>query len=221
MGKVVYKHPRPSLLAPAASWYVIFKPRSAKPASKMKKQLITLFIATAACVTAQDTRLTVGSKFSFGHSYLMPYSNNVFHPSWAVGVAFEYRTGENLGFGADILYSSEGAKFKTGDLTASTELDYLRVPLRVIYHFGEAEKDLRFRIFGGPTPGILFAEGTGYKDMDLGLNAGLGINYQLADDFWITADADYYHGLMDIHPAGPIKEKNGNIRLNIGLMFGF
>jgi hypothetical protein len=188
----------------------------------MKKAiLIVLMTAAAICLNAQDARFTLGSKFSYGHSYLMPYSNNVFHSSWAAGLAMEYRTGERLAFGADILYSSEGAKLKSGDLTASTELDYLRVPLRVLYYFGDSDKDFRARIFGGPTPGILFAENTGYKDFDLGLNAGLGMSYRLMDDFWITADADYYHGLMDTNPASTVNEKNGNIRIDLGLMFSF
>jgi outer membrane protein W len=186
----------------------------------MKKLIIFTLICLTAVLYGQETRFTLGSKVSFGQSYIMPYRNVGFYPSWAAGLATEYLVTDKLAFGLDALYSSEGAKFKSGDLTAKTELDYLRLPIRAIYHFAESSKAFRPRISAGPTFGVYMAEGTGYKDMDFGINAALGFSYQLMSDFWLTTDVDYYHGLMDIRAGDSEKERNGNIRLNVGLMFG-
>jgi hypothetical protein len=37
---------------------------------------------------------------------------------------------------------------------------------------------------------------------------------------WLTVDAGYYHGLMDVYPGGD-NNMNGNARLDIGMNFGF
>jgi hypothetical protein len=188
----------------------------------MKKAIaITLLLGATLIAGAQGSRFTMGSKFGFGSSYIKSSSSGVFHPSWVVGLATEYKMGEHLGLGVDILYSSEGARYRTRDVTVNTEIDYLRVPIRIMYNMGESTSSFRPRVYAGPTPGILFAEGTGYKDFDIGLNAGAGFAYQLYSDFWLTADLDYYHGLTDIYAGTTDKEMNRNIRVNIGLMFSF
>jgi hypothetical protein len=185
-----------------------------------KKILIAALALCAGTIAAQDARFTIGSKFGFGHSWMMPYSNNAFYPSWQAGLATAYQFGEHLAFGADALYSSEGVKFVSGDATATEDIDYLRVPLRLMYVMGSDGASFRPRAYVGPTFGVLFAEGTGYRDMDFGANLGLGFSYKLYEDFWITLDGDYYHGLMDIYKGNSEKERNGNIRLNLGLVFG-
>src|SRR3954469_11465196 len=71
-----------------------------------------------------DSRFTIGSKGSFGHSFLLPYNNCAFHPSWEIGVAMMLMTGEHLGFSADGLYSSEGVTFKSGEQEEKIMLSY-------------------------------------------------------------------------------------------------
>ncbi len=187
------------------------------------KKLIFLLAAITFTTTGkaqESARFTIGSKFGFGHSYIMPYNNYGFHGSWLAGLTTAYQVSEHWAFGADALYSSEGAKFKMGELTSTTELDYLRVPLKAMYLMKSSTSDFRPKLSVGPTFGVLMAEDTGYKDMDFGVNAALGFNYELFEEFWLTTDVNYYHGLMDIYAGNSEKDRNGNIRLEVGLVFG-
>lgn len=187
----------------------------------MKKLILYSFIFCAVAIKAQDApRFTIGSKFGYGHSFIRPYGGG-FNGSWLVGLTTQLMTSEHLGFGADALYSSEGGRVVLVDGTSGdTEIDYLRVPLRVIYAMGESGSDFRPRIAAGPTFGINMAEGTGYKDMDFGLSGSLGFNYQMLQGLWLGVDAAYYHGLMDIYAGNSVSESNGNLRLELSLTFG-
>ena len=104
--------------------------------------------------------------------------------------------------------------------TGNVEIDYMRVPIRLLYAMGSSTSDFRPRLGVGPTCGVSMAEGTGYKDMDFGLSGSLGFSYEMLEDFWLGTDVAYYHGLMDINPLSTVSEKNGNLRLEISLTFG-
>ena len=63
-------------------------------------------------------------------------------------------------------------------------------------------------------------EGTGFHDMDFGLNASAGFNYKMVEGLWLGVDAAYYHGLMDIEGTTATSDRNGNLRLELSLTFG-
>jgi outer membrane protein W len=169
-----------------------------------------------------DSPFTIGSKGGYGHSFLFPYNNCGYHSSWEIGLALMYMADDHIGFSLDGLYSSEGATFKTGDLSSKTMLSYMRIPLKVNYFFRGAEKDFRPKIAIGPSLGILLEEAdySGYEKIDYGATGSLGFSYRLLRGFWLSCDAGYYHSLKDISPADPENVRNGNLRLEIGLLVG-
>jgi hypothetical protein len=187
----------------------------------MKNLIIITCLFTAFNLSAQDEpRFTIGTKGGFGHSSISPNGGG-FNGSWLIGLTTNYMTGEHLGFGADALYSSEGGRVMLIDGTSgNAEIDYMRVPLRVIYAMGSSSSDFRPRLAAGPTFGVNMGEGTGYKDMDFGITGSLGFNYKMLEGLWLGADAAYYHGLMDIYGGNSISEKNRNLRLELSLTFG-
>jgi hypothetical protein len=188
----------------------------------MKKLIILAFLISGSATAQMDeSRLIMGTKGAYGHSFIYPYNNCVYHSSWAIGLSTMYLFKTNMGLGIDALYSSEGATFKSGDLKAETKLDYLRLPVRFYYTLGKDESNFRPRIAAGPALGFLMdGSATGHEKMDFGINAGLGFQYRLSTGFWLTMDADYYHGLMDVYKANTESDNNANIRLNIGVMVG-
>src|SRR5687767_2917676 len=142
----------------------------------MKKiSLLLAFSVGSLLLSAQEQpRFTIGTKGGFGHSYIMPYKNSGFHGSWHIGLTTAYQFTDRWALGVDALYSSEGATFKsTVDETmeVSTELDYMRIPIKAMYYLAPSASSFRPRLSVGPTFGVLMAEDTGYKDMDFGLNA--------------------------------------------------
>lgn len=172
------------------------------------------------CGAQTEPRFTIGSKAGFGHSFISPGSDG-FNGSWMVGLTTMYMMSEHVGFGADALYSSEGGTLlRTDGTNSNTEIDYMRVPLRVIYAMGGSDNAIRPRVSVGPTFGVNMAEGTGIKDMDFGLNAGAGLNIRMTEGLWLGLDAAYYHGLMDIYAPTSTTERNGNLRLEVSLTFG-
>jgi len=177
----------------------------------------------------EQSKFSIGIIGGFGHSFLMPYSNTTFRPSWNAGISAIYAPKQHWGIGIDVLYSVEGAKFKytnpvsQTDYTVQTELDYIRIPVKAIYFFRGYEKDFRPKVALGPTLGILMSETNSVNaaSVDLGANLSLGFNYRIAKAIWINVDASYYQGFLDTYSSNSDKDLNGNIRLNAGINLGF
>ena len=202
----------------------------------MKKIVILLAFVSASVISysqnnnsiippqpIEQSKFSIGVKGAFGHSFLMPYSNPSFMPSWDAGISAIYSPFEHLGFGIEGTYSREGVKFETPEYTSETELNYVRVPVKLIYFFRDYEKDFRPKVAIGPTIGFLTNKGenAGYNKTDIGANASLGFNYRLLRAVWLNLDASYYQGLTDVYKSNNEKDLNGNVRLNLGLSFGF
>ncbi|HYV94533.1 MAG TPA: porin family protein [Chitinophagales bacterium] len=147
---------------------------------------------------------------------------------WNGGVIFVYSTKTHFGFGADLKYSAEGYQAKIAGLSENihVHLNYLRIPVRIIYFFGEYGDHMRPKIFLGLTPGLLLSaksEDTDIKDafnsFDLGARGGVGINIRLASAVWLNTDVSYYQGFLDL---GISKNSilNSHLVLSAGVAFG-
>jgi hypothetical protein len=135
--------------------------------------------------------------------------------------------------GLDLKYSGEGMKTKLRGETATTRLNYVRIPIKLIYFFNNFGNDFRPKIYVGPSLGILaggetklfLPSGTAkvdskdlYEDVDLGLLFGTGFNYRIASGTWLNVDLAYGHGFTDIAKTGDAY--NRNFSLNVGLAWG-
>jgi hypothetical protein len=173
---------------------------------------------------AEQSVFSIGPQGGFGHSFIMPFAGAKFQPSWDAGVAMIYSPCVHWGTELDIRYSVEGAKFKdVENVTSVTDLRYIRIPLKAVYFFRKYEDDFRPKITFGPTVGFLTEQinSRGARSTDFGVNASLGFHYRLVRAIWLTADANYYQGLLDVYAATSEKERNANIHLDIGISFGF
>lgn len=146
------------------------------------------------------------------------------------GASFIFSPQANWGIGADFLYSIEGAQAEVGNDKFKTNVDYIRVPLRFIYFFGDWDQSVRPKIFAGPTLGFLVkaeSEDVDIKDgingFDLGAHVGVGANFKIADQTWLNTDITYTHGftnvakeVLNIQP----KYTNQRIALHVGVLFG-
>ncbi|MCF1715576.1 PorT family protein [Flavihumibacter sp. RY-1] len=206
----------------------------------MKKSIrITLAALTiSGSVIAQDN-LSLGGTAGFGHTWLSNSTNSRYQPAGNLGLSLTYSTETNWGFGADLKWSIEGGKTSTSNLTSTTRLDYVRVPLKLMYFFGERGNAFRPKLTVGPSVGFLIGgknEATTIagdtkttvetkasdfaKSVDLGVAASAGFNYRLVERTWLNVDLNYYHGLTDIMEAASIDQKNRNIGINVGVSFG-
>jgi outer membrane protein W len=201
---------------------------SIKTANMKKITWFTLLIACPLFYMAQgssdESRFTLGTKGGFGHSWIS-LRNNTFNGSWFIGLGSMYHFSEHVSLGIDALYSSEGATSKVADATVVTQLDYFRVPVKLAYYFKPLDSDLRPKVGAGLNAGFLMSDpkntSAGYEDMDIGANIIAGVDYRLLEGFWLSFDADYYHGFTDIRKGNSGGDMNRNIRLDIGLIIGF
>lgn len=176
-----------------------------------------------------QSKFSIGLKGGFGHSFMVPYQNYIFCPSWDAGVSAIYAPGKHWGLGVDALYSMEGAKFEylNAETGASSDvqatLDYIRIPVKAIYFFRDYTKDFRPKVALGPSLGILVGEvnSRNAASIDLGGKFTAGFNYRVAKAIWINVDASYYQGFMDIYSNNSENDFNGNVRLDAGINFGF
>lgn len=174
---------------------------------------------------------SIGPSVGFGHTGIRNTDGiDLFKPSWSAGVIINYSTTLHIGFAADILYSREGGLVERRSDGQQTDLtlQYIRVPLKFAYFFGEFEDNMRPKITIGPSIGFLMdadsdVEGVGssdvksfYESFDLGVNASIGFNWKLATNIWLNTDLNYYTGFMPIR----YEQYNSNFGLKVGLAFG-
>jgi len=171
----------------------------------------------------EESEFSFGVKGGFGHSFITPYSNYRFMPSWNAGISAVYSPFVHWGYGIDVIYSEEGAKFEDGEQTLETSLKYIRIPVKAIYFFRPYEADFRPKLALAPTVGFLtnHSDQPDYNTFDFGFSGTLGFNYRLVRAIWLSVDATWYQGLIDQYDYNNIKDFNGNARLDLGLHFGF
>ena len=112
--------------------------------------------------------------------------------------------GSQFAFQPEVIYSLEGAKYKTSNNKVSNNLHFINVPLLAQYMF-----DNGFRIEAGPQVNLLVAAKSkvngntsdikdGYKTASLSLPVGIGYLTSSGLGF----DARYSFGLTDLSEAG-------------------
>ena len=156
-------------------------------------------------------------------------------PSFNLGVTYTYSILQNSGLGVDLRYSEEGTRQEIGGFELTTKLNYVRLPIKFIYFFGEMEDDFRPKLFVGPTLGVLVGGKSEirtefgstevdskdyFESFDAGVNVGAGFNYRLAESTWLNFGVAYTHGLLHVVKNGP-DSSNRNVNVNLGIAWGF
>ena len=203
----------------------------------IKRQFLGVVISLIGLsAVAQKQNLSFGPTAGFGHAWMSNTTNGKYKPAGNVGVSLLYSSAPHIGFGADLKYSIEGNKTQIGAQETENTLNYVRIPLKVIYFFGEFGDRIRPKIAIGPSFGFLVGGKKEvsnnntlvskanakdlYKTFDAGIGALAGLNYRLIRNTWFVAEVNYYNGLTNINELATIKNKNRNIGLNIGVNFG-
>lgn len=202
----------------------------------MKRVMIMVAVFLGVGLAAKTQTFSIGPSAGFGHSWVSNTSGDgKFNPAWNAGVSFIYSTKSNFGIGADVKYSAEGNKTSTSGVTNTINANYVRVPVKLIYFFGEQGKAVRPKISAGPSFGFLTAanqttdvEGASVKtdikndvrNFDFGVTAAAGLNFRLAPRTWLNTDLAFYQGLTDMTKNNNSTQHNANLGVNVGLLLG-
>ncbi len=193
-----------------------------------------MVFVTGSLSVAQAQDFSLGPTIGFNYSWLSEIPGDV-HALVGInaGLTMVYSSNEHWGLGVDLKYSGEGVVTKLGSVNATTHLEYIRVPVKIIYFFNNFEDRLRPKAYFGPAAGFLAGGKTElfrgtetikvdsrdlYEDFDLGLILGAGFNYRIATRTWFNFDVAYSHGLSNISKTSDAF--NRKLHLNLGVAFG-
>ncbi|MDO5511091.1 MAG: porin family protein [Weeksellaceae bacterium] len=132
-------------------------------------------------------------------------------------------------FQPELLYSQQGEKNESENVDELYKLDYLQIPLLFKAYFSENDTEF-FGVFG-PQVGFLINSSvdTGgrpqhgghvndeYRNIDVGVTAGLGFSYNRQIEF----DVRYFYGLMDVVPNDARGHHNRTSILSLGFAYRF
>lgn len=200
----------------------------------MKNLIFTLAIVLCCTSLAHTQEFSLGPTVGINNAWIdkVPGDNDG-QIGLNAGLTLVYSTEEHWGVGADIKYSGEGVQTKLRGVTAHSHVNYVRIPLKIIYFFNNFGNDFRPKIYLGPSFGLLAGGKTTqfldagtievdskdlYEDFDLGLTFGTGFNYRISPGAWLNLDLAYGHGITDIAKFG--EGYNRNVSLNVGVAWG-
>lgn len=141
-----------------------------------------------------------------------------------------YSINEHLGVNAKLLYAQMGTGFENSE--SLVRLNYLQMPLSVVYFFGNTGNTLRPKLFAGPYAAFLmnakdqngneFMYPNGddvYFKTDFGGVIGAGLNFIISDRKWLNIDVTYSSSFKSIVDAPNTSNRNNGLQLNAGVSF--
>lgn len=175
-------------------------------------------------ITTTRKAFSIGPCGGYGHAWIGNYKNTVFLPSVSFGIFGTYTPHEHWGIGADVRLSQEGSIIEPPESGQVTRrLDYVRVPVRVMYLFRQEEFDFRPKVTLGPSFGFNFGKdvpsNTAVEYYDIGMIASTGFNYRLDSFTYVNLDVGYYHGFSDAITSNIKSDMNRNVAVSLGIGF--
>jgi len=187
--------------------------------------LIFLVLATFSCAEAYaQQRWSIGPRLGVNYSTILGDTRDPkFVPGFTGGFYVMYSDINHFGISGDILYSQKGAKydFTQGNtrFAYTQRLNYIEVPI-VARYFLNLRGKVRPNIFAGGAVNFLLNarqrnrkvnnqsapsvdNNSAFKTVDVGLIAGVGLNFKISPARWIQTDLRYQYGLTPILVAAP------------------
>ena len=206
----------------------------------MKKTILFLLalIFTSSIYSQIKIGLNAGATYSKPYEGYMGFDAGI---DFLIGASFEYYLNENLLLKTNLNYErkSFGDSFPftdnrgmlIGQIKATTNFDYLTIPIMAKYEFGNSKK---FFVNGGPFLGFLLREenkadvpSVGQittidlinKKIDVGLSFGIGTKIYINDKSNLNIELRENLGLLNIsdnevYEGGNLKTNSLNLILN-------
>ena len=196
------------------------------------KKFFVLIAAAIVCMSA-SAQVQFGAKVGFDMTNF--WGEDVEHgmkPSYQAGLLMEYKFNPHFAIAPEVVFASQGGKFKALDLNlfgldvsknVTFNTNYINVPVMFKYYVSPA-----FSIDLGPQVGFNIYSKYSIEDVDKAIDikdntktvdfgVGLGGTYNLTENAFVQAR--YTMGLTKVFEGEYNKEKNGNIQLAFGMKF--
>lgn len=192
----------------------------------MKRHIILIIVGILFLSPLTYTQITpynfsIGPRVGVNFSNVSQIEDASMLTGFVAGITSTYSINEQSGVTVEVLFSEEG--YSLGD--TDFEFNYLRIPVLYNIFFGELGQTFRPKVFLGPQLGFLLSSSIDKKDLNkfsLGLGAGLGFNYQVADRVWLNTDLRSFFDLNQLGTTNQIPDKTRirNIHLSLGIAWG-
>ena len=194
--------------------------------------MLVLIAAAIVCMSA-SAQVQFGGKVGFDLTNF--WGSDVEHgmkPSYQVGLLMEYKMSPKFAIAPEVVFASQGGKFKALDLNlfgldieknVTFNTNYINVPVMLKYYVTPA-----FSIDLGPQVGFNVYSKYSIEDVDKAIDVkdntktvdfgvGLGGTYNLSENAFVQAR--YTMGMTKVFDGDYNKEKNGNIQIAFGMKF--
>ncbi len=204
-------------------------PNTKKKIMKLVFTLLTAFLLTGAAVAQHGNTpagfINIGIKGGL-NLYNIHNDNDIKYdskPGYHIGLIGHIHVNQSFAIQPEIVYSTQGAKYKVENVTTNYNLSYINVPVLFQYMF-----DNGLRLQAGPQIGFLMAAKSkngstttdfksDLKPIDLALGIGAGYIFPPSG---LGIDVRYNLGLSDINDTGDVKSTNRGLQLGLFYIFG-
>ena len=195
----------------------------------MKK--IVLAIAILITLSSNAQKINFGIKAGLNMSMLTGSKDQIMSSTngFFAGTLLEFKILEKIALQPELLFSAQGAKFESKDLTFSTtrKMDYLILPIMVKYYiksglFVEAGPQVGFLLSANQDvenriTNISTSENIKDATKDFDMAANVGIGYDILDK--IVTQIRYCIGITNTSTLENTDIKNGVFQLSVGYKF--
>lgn len=194
-----------------------------------------VFVLIAAAIVSMSAMAQVQFGAKVGFDMTNFWGSDVEHgmkPSYQAGVLMEYKFNPHFAIAPEVVFASQGGKFKAIDMNlfgldisknVTFNTNYINVPVMLKYYATPA-----FSIDFGPQVGFNVYSKYSIEDVDKAIDLkdntkgvdfglGLGGTYNLTENAFVQAR--YTMGMTKVFDGDYNKEKNGNIQLAFGMKF--
>ncbi len=195
----------------------------------MKKIIVALVILITVNSTAQ--KINFGIKAGLNVSMLTGNANEIMSSNngFFAGTLLEFKILGKIAIQPELLFSAQGAKFESKNLTFATtrKMNYLILPIMFKYYpkvglFVEAGPQAGFLISANQDvenriTNVTTSENLKEATKDFDMSANIGIGYDLFDK--VVVQVRYCIGLTNTSTIENTDMKNGVFQLSVGYKF--
>lgn len=195
----------------------------------MKRIITVISIITALNCNAQ--KINFGLKAGLNMSMITGASNQIMSSSngFHAGAFLEFKALGKIAIQPELLFSTQGAKLESKDLTSvtTTKMNYVMVPVMVKYYpiaglFFEAGPQAGFLItakedFEDKIATTNSSEDIKDKTKAFDMSANLGVGYDILDK--VVVQVRYCIGLTNTSTVENVNTKNGVFQMSLGYKF--
>ncbi|MBK8623875.1 MAG: PorT family protein [Saprospiraceae bacterium] len=195
-----------------------------------KKVYLAAVFLLVTGISAKTQTLSIGPLAGVNLMTISDTNSPKILPGLMAGIFGNYSINEHFGINAKLMFSQMGTGTDISD--DIVRLNYIQLPVSMVYFFGNNGNTIRPKIFAGLYGSyllqardnngndIVFPNGNDvYVKPDFGAQIGAGLNFIIRPRTWLNIDAGYSTGFNSIVDVEGTKNRNNGFQISAGVSF--